>query len=112
MKVFALPTRRRLMLGALAVATAAPALAQDYPTRPVRLFVGYSAGGGMDAVARLIAPALGAQLGQQVVVENRPGAAGLLAADAMARSPADGYALLLGESDPRRGTRSIRTRRT
>ena len=52
----------------------------------------------MDAVARLIAPALGAQLGQQVVVENRPGAAGLLAADAVARSPADGYALLLGES--------------
>ena len=98
MKAFALPTRRRLMLGALAVATAAPALAQDYPTRPVRLFVGYSAGGGMDAVARLIAPALGAQLGQQVVVENRPGAAGLLAADAVARSPADGYALLLGES--------------
>ena len=66
----------------------------------------------MDAVARLIAPALGAQLGQQVVVENRPGAAGPLAADAMARSPADGYALLLGESDPRRGTRSIRTRQT
>ncbi len=98
MKVFALPTRRRLMLGALAVATAAPAVAQDYPTRPVRLFVGYSAGGGMDAVARLIAPALGAQLGQQVVVENRPGAAGLLAAAAVARSPADGYALLLGES--------------
>ena len=98
MKVFALPTRRCLPLGALAVATAAPAVAQDYPTRPVRLFVGYSAGGGMDAVARLIAPALGAQLGQQVVVENRPGAAGLLAAGAMARSPADGYALLLGES--------------
>ena len=93
------PTRRRLLLGALALAGAAvPALAQDYPTRPVRLFVGYSAGGGMDAVARLIAPALAARIGQQVVVENRPGAAGLLAADAVARSPADGYALLLGES--------------
>ena len=66
----------------------------------------------MDAVARLIAPALGAQLGQQVVVENRHGAAGLLAADAVARSPADAYALLLGESDPRRGTPWHRTRRT
>ncbi len=93
------PRRRDLLLGALALAGANwPARAEDYPVRPVRLFVGYSAGGGMDAVARLIAPALAAQIGQQVVVENRPGAAGLLAADAVARSPADGYALLRGES--------------
>jgi tripartite-type tricarboxylate transporter receptor subunit TctC len=74
------------------------AFSQDYPSRPVRLLVGFPPGGAMDSVARVIAPKLGASLGQQFVVDNRPGAAGAIAAGALVASPADGYALLLAES--------------
>lgn len=74
------------------------AQAQPYPVKPIRLTVGYSAGGGADALARLLAPRLSALLGQQVVVENRAGAGGLIAGDAVAKSAPDGYTLLLGES--------------
>lgn len=98
-RAFAARRRTLLIATAAAAAMVAPFVqAQDYPVRPVRLFVGYSAGGGMDTVARLIAPKLGDLLGQQVVVENRAGAAGLIAADAVAKAAPDGYALLLGES--------------
>jgi tripartite-type tricarboxylate transporter receptor subunit TctC len=83
---------------ALLAAGAAPARAQGYPERPIRLLVGYSAGGGVDAVARLIAPRMSALLGQQVVVENRAGAAGVIAGDAVAKAAPDGYTLLLGDS--------------
>src|SRR5438477_89228 len=76
----------------------ATALSQDYPARPVRLLVGFPPGGAMDAVARVLSPKLSEALGQQFVVENRSGASGAVAADAMVRSPADGYTLLLGES--------------
>jgi tripartite-type tricarboxylate transporter receptor subunit TctC len=69
-----------------------------YPERPIRLLVGYSAGGGLDAMARLLAPRLSAQLGQQVVVENRAGAAGVIAGDATARATPDGYTIMLGDS--------------
>lgn len=72
--------------------------AQPYPHKPIRLLVGYSAGGGVDAMARLLSPRLSALLGQQVVVENRAGAAGLIAGDAVAKAAPDGYTLLLGES--------------
>ncbi len=93
-------SRRRLLAGAAAIAAclSAPVWAQDWPARPIHLMVGYSAGGGVDAIARLLAPELSQTLGQQVVVENRAGAAGLIAADAVAKSPPDGYTLLLGES--------------
>jgi len=74
------------------------AQAQTYPVKPIRLLVGFSAGGGVDAVARLLAPRLSALLGQQVVVENRAGAAGQIAGEAVARATPDGYTLLLGES--------------
>jgi tripartite-type tricarboxylate transporter receptor subunit TctC len=74
------------------------ALAQAYPTRPVRLLVGFSAGSASDIIARLIAQKLSEQLGQPVVVENRPGAATNLAAEAVVRAPADGYTLLLATS--------------
>jgi len=72
------------------------ARAQAYPARPVHLLVGLPAGGGADVVARTIAAALGERLGQQVVVENRTGSAGLVAADAVAKAPADGHMLLFG----------------
>ncbi len=72
--------------------------AQPYPSRPVKMLVGYAAGGGADALARLTATQLGETLGQQFVVDNRAGAGGTLAADAVAKSPADGYTLLFGET--------------
>jgi tripartite-type tricarboxylate transporter receptor subunit TctC len=69
-----------------------------YPNRPIRVLVGFSAGGGVDAMARMLAPRLGALLGQQVVVDNRAGAAGLIAADLTAKAPPDGYTLMLADS--------------
>jgi tripartite-type tricarboxylate transporter receptor subunit TctC len=100
MKPFTPQRRALLALGAtLLVGHAGLASAQGtYPERPIRLLVGYSAGGGVDAMARLIAPRLSALLGQQVVVENRAGAAGVIAGDAVAKAPPDGYTLLLGDS--------------
>ena len=102
MKTSAPSIRRRLVLaGALAAAaplagaqTAAPA----YPNKPIRMLVGYGAGGGVDAMARMLAVRLSTLLGQQVVVENRAGASGSIAADFVSKSPADGYTLLMGES--------------
>jgi tripartite-type tricarboxylate transporter receptor subunit TctC len=72
--------------------------AQDYPTRPVKIVVGYVAGGGPDSVARALAQKMGEILGQPFVVENRPGAGGTLATGIVAKSPADGYTLLAGET--------------
>ena len=85
-----LTTRRTLMRLALAGLALVPALAiaQGTSDRPIRLLVGFSPGGGVDAVARLVAPALAAQLGQNVIVENRTGAAGQIAAD-LARESAE-----------------------
>jgi tripartite-type tricarboxylate transporter receptor subunit TctC len=73
-------------------------LAQDYPTRAVRLLVGYPPGGGMDAIGRVLAPKLTEALGQQFVVENRPGASGGVAAEALAGANPDGHVLMLAES--------------
>lgn len=72
--------------------------AQNYPARPVRLLVGYGAGGGMDTIARLVAPRLADSLGQPFVVENRPGGAGSVAAEALVAAAADGYTLMVAES--------------
>ncbi len=92
------PTRRTLLAAALALAAPLASAQSDYPNKPVRLLVGYSAGGGVDALARMLSTRLPAVLGQQVVVENRAGATGMIAAEAVARAPADGYTLLMGES--------------
>jgi tripartite-type tricarboxylate transporter receptor subunit TctC len=94
------PLRRRDVLGGALALAAAPALAQPsaFPSRPVRMLVGYAAGGGVDAMARMLATRLSPLLGQQVNVENRPGAASAIAADAVAKAPADGYTLLVGDT--------------
>jgi tripartite-type tricarboxylate transporter receptor subunit TctC len=92
-----LPKRRALLAAGLALA--APwAGAQAYPNKPIRMLVGYAAGGGVDAMARMLAQRLPPLLGQQVVVENRAGASGMIAAEAAARSAPDGYTLVMGES--------------
>ena len=86
---------RRLIALAVALAGIAPAQAQ-YPTRPVRLIVPFAAGSGTDTVARFVQPQLSAALGQQVVIDNRAGAAGNLGAEVAAKAPADGYTVLMG----------------
>src|SRR6185437_10172411 len=91
---------RRQFLHLAAGAAALPALprmasAQAYPTRPVRIIVGYPAGGPNDVVARLMGQWLSERLGQTFIVENRPGAATNIATEAVVRAPADGYTLLL-----------------
>jgi len=77
------------------VANAPSAWAQSYPARPVKIIVGFAAGGGADILARLLAQRLGDRLGQQFIVEARPGAGSNIATEAVVRSPADGYTLLL-----------------
>ena len=72
--------------------------AQDYPTRPVRMLVGYAPGGGMDTIARVLGPKLAEALGQPFVIENRPGASGGVAAEALVNAQPDGYVLMVAES--------------
>lgn len=87
-----------LLVVALSV-LAIPVHAQWNPTRPVRIVVPYPPGGGSDVAARMISERLGQKLGQSVLVENRPGAGGILGTDAVFRAEPDGYTLLLGSSD-------------
>jgi tripartite-type tricarboxylate transporter receptor subunit TctC len=93
-------TRRKVLhlaAGSAALAaTGARTWAQTYPARPVRILVGFVAGGNFDIVARLLGQALSERLGQPVIVENRPGASSNIATEAAVRAPADGYTLLLG----------------
>ena len=93
-----LPRRRFLHLAAGAAALPAVsriARAQTYPTRPVRLIVGFSAGGTADIIARVVGQWLSDRLGQQFVIENRPGAGGNIGTEAVVKAPPDGYTLLL-----------------
>ena len=93
-----LPRRKFLHLAAGAAALPAIsriAMAQAYPSQPVRIIVGFGAGYSPDIVARLLGQRLSERLGQQFVVENRPGAAGNLATEAVVRAPPDGYTVLL-----------------
>ena len=84
-----------MLLQAVAAHAASTYAVQDYPNRPVRWVLGFAPAGAPDAVARIITPQLTAQLGQSVVLDNRPGANGILAADIVAKSAPDGYTLLI-----------------
>ena len=87
---------KRLMLVAACAFYAGGAMAQAYPNKPVRMIVGFPPGGGTDVVARVISQKLSEWWGQAVTVENRAGATGTIGADAVAKSPPDGYTLIMG----------------
>jgi tripartite-type tricarboxylate transporter receptor subunit TctC len=84
-----------LLAAPLLCSLCVPAAAQDYPTRPVRIIVGFPPGGGVDATARVVGQAMSQDLGQPFVIEDKPGAAGTLGAADVARSAPDGYTLLV-----------------
>src|SRR3982751_3653077 len=86
----------RLFAAALAVLAASSALAQPYPSRPIRFIVGFPPGGSADPTTRIVGAALAEQLGQPVVVENRPGGDSSGAAEQVPRLPADGYTIFFG----------------
>ena len=86
----------RFLTAVLLTTLAFGACAQNYPQRPVRFIAGFPPGGGMDSVARALGEKLSPRLGQQIVVENRPGAGGAIGTDAAAKSAPDGYTLLIG----------------
>jgi tripartite-type tricarboxylate transporter receptor subunit TctC len=97
----ALPSVARSLAAIILIATSATASAQApaaWPTKPISLVVTYPPGGGADAMARLIAPKLGEALGQNVIVENKPGAGGQIGAAAVAKAAPDGYTLMLDAS--------------
>lgn len=90
-------TTRRAVIGGLLAAPLVPrSAAAQFPTRPLRIVIGFPPGGGIDILARLIAPRMSEQLGQPVVVENRPGANGLIATQGVAQSEPDGHTILFG----------------
>ncbi|MCX7362642.1 MAG: tripartite tricarboxylate transporter substrate binding protein [Alphaproteobacteria bacterium] len=94
-------TRRSAVLLALAAQGGArPALAADWPNKPIRFIVPYAPGGGADAVARILGRRVGDSLGQSILVENKGGAGSILGTDLVAKSAPDGYTLLLGQSGP------------
>jgi tripartite-type tricarboxylate transporter receptor subunit TctC len=91
----------RILAGIVAIcATINPVWAQPYPAKTIRLISPYPPGGGTDATARIIAQALGDQVGQQVIVDSRGGASGQIGTELAAKSPADGYTLVLGNVAP------------
>ena len=87
-----------VLLGACLALACATAMAQSWPTKPVRIIVPYTAGGGTDAVARGLAHQLSEVWGQQVVVENRPGGSTMIGANAVAKATPDGYTMLFSDS--------------
>ena len=95
---------RRRLISAIAVISGGPLLGtsvrafaqQSYPNKPIKMIAPYPPGGGVDTVARLVAERLSVRIGQTIAVENRPGAGATIGADALAKSPADGYTIMLG----------------
>lgn len=95
---------RRRLISAIAVISGTPLLGtsvrafaqQSYPNKPIKMIAPYPPGGGVDTVARLVAERLSVRIGQTIAVENRPGAGATIGADALAKSPPDGYTLMLG----------------
>jgi len=88
------------IIRALLLAAALPAAAQDYPARPIRIIVGYAAGGGNDLIVRVMAPRMSEALGQPVIVENKPGAQAIIATEYVAKAAPDGYTILMGPTGP------------
>ena len=86
------------MLAATCAVASATAYAQTYPVKPIRLIVPYPPGGGTDIFARMLGARLGEMLGQQIVIDNRAGAAGVLGADAAAKAAPDSYTLVVGQA--------------
>jgi tripartite-type tricarboxylate transporter receptor subunit TctC len=91
---------KRILTIAVLALLVAPAAAQDYPGKPIRILVGYAAGGGNDIIVRVMQPELQKGLGQPVIVENMPGAQGIIAAEAAAKAAPDGYTIMMGPSGP------------
>src|SRR5215217_1108253 len=79
------------VVGICAAMLASPSFAQEWPTRPIRVVIGFGAGGGTDIVGRIIAQPLSEVLGQPVIIENKPGGGGLTGAESVAKGPKDGY---------------------
>jgi tripartite-type tricarboxylate transporter receptor subunit TctC len=91
----------RIFVGiALALVVGAAAAQDPYPSKPIRIVVGYSAGGGNDIIVRVMQPELSKGLGQPIIVENKPGAQSIIAAELVAKAAADGYTILMGPSGP------------
>ena len=89
--------RKVLFLLTLLAGTAqAQAQVPSYPNKPIRMVVGFPPGGGTDVVARILSPRMSELLGQPIVIENRPGATGTMAAGQVAKSPPDGYTIMMG----------------
>ena len=88
-----------ILLTAVMLLAAGAACTQDYPTKPVRMIVPFAPGGSNDIVARIISPGLGKELGQPVIVENRPGASGNIGVELAARANPDGYTILIGNNN-------------
>ncbi len=91
-----LNTSLRLAACALALLFSGFAAAQDFPTKPIRMIVPFPAGGGLDVTARLVSVKMGEVLGQPVIIDNRPGANGIAGTDTAAKSPGDGYIIVMG----------------
>jgi tripartite-type tricarboxylate transporter receptor subunit TctC len=94
----ALPRRALVALGLVAALSPLQTYAQAWPSKPVRWVVAYPAGGGSDFLARQLSPQLAKQLGQSIVIDNRPGAAGIIGTDNAAKSPPDGYTIVTGDN--------------
>src|SRR3954447_10784037 len=89
-----------LLTSAVAAFPLSGAGQENYPAKPIRVVIGYSAGGGNDIIVRVMVPELSKGLGQAVIVDNKPGAQGIIAAEYAAKASADGYTLLMGPSGP------------
>ena len=88
--------RRQALIGTALLCSTAAAFAQAYPNKPIRAVVPFAAGSATDQIGRAFAEKMSQALGQQVVVDNKPGASGMLGADIVAKAPADGYTILIG----------------
>ena len=95
-----IPLSRRALAVLALTAFASPAIAQEYPARPIKIVVPYAPGGGADTVARIVAKKVSENIGQSIVIENKGGAGSIVGTEQVAKAEPDGYTLLLGQSGP------------